>query len=119
MPSSCFLRDRTDYVRLFRRGQTVKADGWVLYYAPNRLNFPRFSVVISKRNVNLAVRRNRLSRQLRESFRQEWRWQLPALDFLFRATVPPAKNDIATTPRVICLQLLMRVASTSATVKRR
>lgn len=41
----------------------------LLLIYPNSLNHPRLGLVIGKKNVRLSVERNRIKRQLRESFR--------------------------------------------------
>lgn len=41
----------------------------LLLIHPNGLNHPRLGLVVSKKNVRLSVERNRIKRQLRESFR--------------------------------------------------
>lgn len=50
----------------------------------NDLDHPRLGLVIAKKKVRRAVDRNRLKRQIRDSFRQH-QAELPAYDILFLA----------------------------------
>ncbi|WP_019528677.1 ribonuclease P protein component [Dasania marina] len=51
---------------------------------PNRLDHPRLGLVIAKKNVRLAVQRNRVKRIIRESFRLN-QANIPALDIVVLA----------------------------------
>ena len=48
------------------------------------MDHPRLGIIIAKKNVKLAVERNRLKRQLRETYRKE-RQLLPNLDLVVLA----------------------------------
>src|SRR5690554_7797640 len=50
----------------------------------NQLGHPRLGLVIGKKNVKLAVDRNRIKRQIRESFRHS-QHQLPGVDIVIVA----------------------------------
>ena len=50
----------------------------------NTLNHPRLGIIIAKKNVKLAVQRNRIKRVLRESFRHQ-QHSLPAVDCIILA----------------------------------
>lgn len=50
----------------------------------NGLDHPRLGLVIAKKNVRLAVQRNRVKRIIRESFRLH-QHQLPSVDVIFLA----------------------------------
>ncbi|MBY4676576.1 ribonuclease P protein component [Marinobacterium arenosum] len=56
----------------------------LLLATPNGLSHPRIGFVISKKNVRRAVKRNRVRRIMRESFRLN-QHQLPAVDILVLA----------------------------------
>lgn len=50
----------------------------------NSLNHPRLGLVIAKKNIRLAVERNRIKRLIRDSFRLH-QHQLPAVDIVLLA----------------------------------
>ena len=50
----------------------------------NGLDHPRIGLVVGKKNARLAVSRNRIKRQVRESFRL-WQHRLPSVDIIFLA----------------------------------
>lgn len=50
----------------------------------NGLDHPRIGLVVGKKNARLAVSRNRIKRQVRESFRL-WQHRLPSADIIFLA----------------------------------
>ncbi|WP_205597736.1 ribonuclease P protein component [Paraferrimonas sp. SM1919] len=52
-----------------------------LLAVPNKLEHPRLGLTISKKNVKLACKRNRLKRIIRESYRLH-QHQLPAVDIV-------------------------------------
>ena len=58
----------------------------------NQLGHPRLGLVIGKKNVKLAVDRNRIKRQIRESFRHS-QHQLPGVDIVI-----VARRGIADSP---------------------
>ncbi|MBV1931048.1 MAG: ribonuclease P protein component [Porticoccaceae bacterium] len=51
---------------------------------PNELGRARLGLIIGKKNIGLAVNRNRVKRQARETFRHQHR-DLPAIDVIFLA----------------------------------
>ena len=48
------------------------------------MDTPRLGIIVAKKNVKLAVQRNRIKRLLRETFRNE-RFQLPKIDIIVLA----------------------------------
>ncbi|QAX82317.1 ribonuclease P protein component [Candidatus Pseudomonas adelgestsugas] len=48
---------------------TIPGNSTLLLARKNDLNYPRLGLVISKKNVKLSVKRNRLKRLIRETFR--------------------------------------------------
>ncbi len=71
-----FPRDRrllrpAEFQRIFKGADwRVSSATFTLLVVANELGHPRLGVALSKRQVRLAVERNRIRRQLRESFRQ-------------------------------------------------
>lgn len=56
----------------------------LLLARPNNLGYARLGLVIAKKNIRLANQRNRIKRQIRESFRRE-QDQLGAIDVIVLA----------------------------------
>ncbi len=81
-PKSTRLLNANDFVRVLRRARINVASGPLRVRAiANRMRCARLGLVVSKRGNALAVRRNRIKRILRETFRHE-RAQLPPLDLV-------------------------------------
>jgi len=62
----------------------VSAQGFLLLSRYSQLEHSRLGLVIGKKNVKLAVQRNRIKRQIREHFRKT-QAQLPAMDIVIIA----------------------------------
>ena len=65
------LSKRGEILNLLRRGKLERGEFWDFRFIPNTLGYARLVLVISKRHVPRAVRRNRLRRVIREFFRQQ------------------------------------------------
>ncbi|MEH6826096.1 MAG: ribonuclease P protein component [Motiliproteus sp.] len=69
-PRSSRLLNAGDYRTVFNGAQLKVSDRHLLILAtPNQLSHSRVGLVIAKKNVRLAVQRNRVKRIIRESFR--------------------------------------------------
>lgn len=79
------VRDSADYSRCYRTGRRHHGSLFVLYCAPNQLGHTRLGITVS-RKVGNAVRRQRMKRRIRETYRR-WsqRSQLPASDLVVHA----------------------------------
>lgn len=67
---SCRLLNASDYKNVFDNSQLkVSNKSFLVLACINTLQEPRVGLVISKKNVNKAVQRNRLKRHIRQSFR--------------------------------------------------
>lgn len=74
-----------EFQRVFRRAQYKVSHRYLLILAtPNRQQGPRLGLVIGKKNVRLAVQRNRIKRHIRESFRLK-QHNLPCVDAIVLA----------------------------------
>lgn len=74
-----------DFQRVFQRAKYKVSDRYLLILAtPNNLRRPRLGLVIGKKNVRLAVQRNRVKRHIRESFRLN-QHKLPSFDAIVLA----------------------------------
>ena len=81
--SSRLLKAR-DYKAVFDDAQLKASNRSVLFLAkPNGMPYSRLGLVIAKKNVPLAVQRNRIKRLLRESFRAHH--GLPGIDIVVLA----------------------------------
>ena len=90
MPDHCFRKDLrllkpAEFKRVFDntalRGSTPHL---LVLAAPNELNRPRVGFVLAKKQLKLAVDRNRVKRLVRESFRQH-QHDLASHDFVILA----------------------------------
>lgn len=79
------LLNASDYKAVFDDAPFRASNQHLLVLSkPNQKPQPRLGLVIAKKNVRLAVQRNRIKRILRESFRLN-QHQLPCLDFVVLA----------------------------------
>ncbi|WP_421867803.1 ribonuclease P protein component [Motiliproteus sp.] len=84
-PRRSRLLNAGDYRTVFNGAQLKVSDRHLLILAtPNSLPHPRVGLVIAKKNVRLAVQRNRVKRIIRESFRHQGE-VLPNLDIVVMA----------------------------------
>ncbi|WP_207060904.1 ribonuclease P protein component [Motiliproteus sp. SC1-56] len=79
------LLNAGDYRQVFNGAKIKVSDKHLLILAsPNPLSRPRLGLVIAKKNIRLAVHRNRVKRLVRETFRQQDP-ALPPLDIVVLA----------------------------------
>jgi len=78
------LLSRRDFQAVFARPRRSRDAFFTLLFCHNELGRPRLGLAISRRRVPRAVDRNRLKRQVRESFRHA-RPGLPAVDIVVMA----------------------------------
>lgn len=83
-PKSHRLLRPADYGKVFNDVQIkVPHRNFLVLATPNQLGHARIGLIFSKKNLKLAVQRNRIKRQVRESFRQQHR--LPEMDIIVLA----------------------------------
>ena len=64
------LRKKEDFDKVFQSHQyKIFIKGFSLFARANSLGYPRLGMVIAKRSIKLAVKRNSIKRRLRENFR--------------------------------------------------
>ncbi|MEN8189831.1 MAG: ribonuclease P protein component [Thermodesulfobacteriota bacterium] len=68
MPKTSLLRKPGEFERVYKQGKRLRGRGFALITLPNGLGFNRIGISIHRR-IKGAVRRNRLKRIIRESFR--------------------------------------------------
>ena len=80
-PKSSRLLTPRDYAKVFDNVQIrVPHRNFLILATLNHQDHPRVGLVFSKKNLKLAVQRNRIKRQVRETFRQQT--DLPPLDIV-------------------------------------
>jgi ribonuclease P protein component len=84
-PKAVRLLTASDYSDVFQDVQLRVSSKYFLILAKDqKLDETRLGIIVAKKNVKLAVQRNRIKRLLRESFRNE-RADLPKLDLIVLA----------------------------------
>ncbi|MGH1472045.1 MAG: ribonuclease P protein component [Cellvibrionaceae bacterium] len=79
------LLNSHDFQRVFKGAAYKVSHRHCLILAiPNALNHPRLGLVIAKKNIRLAVQRNRVKRAIRETFRLK-QHKLPNIDAIVLA----------------------------------
>jgi ribonuclease P protein component len=106
------LRSKPQFDAVYAAGRRVDDRFFGLRVKPNGLGFPRIGLAVAVKTAGNAVRRNRLRRLIRESFRLA-RHELPAVDIVVAAKFP-ATEAPPTTLRASLATLWKRVASTCA-----
>jgi ribonuclease P protein component len=69
----------------------------------NQLDHPRLGLVIAKKQLKLATRRNRFKRLIRESFRQS-RYTIPGMDIIVMARPATASSDSNSLNKILAKQ---------------
>ena len=76
------IRTATEFNRVFKqRNKPMRFNGFTIHYCANEHNCPRLGLAISRKAAGNAVRRNKLRRLIKESFRMHIP-QLSAIDFV-------------------------------------
>ena len=84
-PQSKRLLKPEDFRKVFTNSAyKVYCSGFVFLATPNNLSSPRLGFVMAKKNIKLAVQRNKYKRLLRESFRLN-QHSLPGIDIVVLA----------------------------------
>ena len=83
-PKQQRLLKSAEYRRVFAAHTVVRCQGLFGYIVENPYNSPRLGLVVAKHQINKAVKRNRIKRLVRESFRRR-REHLPAVDMIIVA----------------------------------
>lgn len=86
MTGQAFSRDyrllkAADYQYVFASARRFGNPNFTLLVRTNSLGYPRLGLAIAKKNVKLAVDRNRIKRLIRESFRHKTT-TLPSVDII-------------------------------------
>ena len=86
------LRVAGEFRQVFSKGQRHRTSCLTMVAYPNQLGYARLGLAISKKAIRLSVGRNRVKRQIRESFRHQ-RHLLIGYDLV--VTVAPAAARIS------------------------
>jgi ribonuclease P protein component len=107
------LRSKLQFDAIYASGRRIDDRFFGLRVKPNGLAHPRLGLAVAVKTAGSAVARNRLRRQVRESFRLA-QHELPAVDIVVAAKIP-AREALASTLRASLATLWQRVATTCAT----
>jgi ribonuclease P protein component len=83
-PRSRRLLTAEDYKKVFNNPVKLVCPPFTLLAVPNQVKHPRLGLIVAKKNVKSAVKRNRLKRLCRQSFRLAQN-ELPAVDIVLLA----------------------------------
>lgn len=86
------LRQAADYKAVFAKGQRRTDACFTVISLPSDERSARLGMVVSRKVSKLAVQRNRIKRQIRESFRQH-RTELPNVELVIMARYSAAKRS--------------------------
>ena len=92
-PKAVRLLTASDYSNVFQDVQLrVSSQNFLILAKDQKSETARLGIIVAKKNVKLAVQRNRIKRLLRESFRNE-RESLPKLDIIVLAKKGANQTD--------------------------
>jgi ribonuclease P protein component len=106
------LRSKPQFDAVYAGGRRIDDRFFALRVRPNGLPHPRVGLAVAVKTAGNAVKRNRLRRLVRESFRQA-QFTLPGVDVVVAAKFPAAEAP-ATSLRDSLATLWKRVATTCA-----
>ena len=89
-PRQLRIRSGSTFSRVYREGRRARGELMIVVGAPNGLDHPRLGLSVGKRIWKSAVKRNRVRRVFRESFRLSCS-ELPPLDLVLIPAVPKLK----------------------------
>ena len=107
------LRSKLQFDAVYAGGRRIDDRFFGLRVKPNGLAHPRVGLAVAVKTAGNAVKRNRLRRLVKESFRLA-QFELPGVDVVVAAKFPAAEAP-ATALRASLATLWKRVASTCAT----
>jgi ribonuclease P protein component len=106
------LRSKLQFDAIYAGGRRIDDRFFALRIKPNGLGHPRVGLAVAVKTAGNAVKRNRLRRMVRESFRLN-QFELPAVDIVVAAKFPASEAPV-TSLRASLATLWKRVASTCA-----
>ena len=106
------LRSKPQFDAVYASGRRIDDRFFALRVKPNGLEVPRVGLAVAIKTAGNAVKRNRLRRLVRESFRLA-QLNLPAVDIVVAAKFPAAGAPVVSL-RASLATLWQRVAATCA-----
>lgn len=79
-----YLKSKEQFNYVFQKPKKRASKSFALFFRANNLDHPRIGFIISKKNVALAVQRNRIKRVVKEFFRLNYS-DLENVDVVFFA----------------------------------
>ncbi|MCZ6527266.1 MAG: ribonuclease P protein component [Candidatus Dadabacteria bacterium] len=83
-PKELKIRKTSQYEEIFGKSKRLRSKYFDILYVQNSLGYSRAGLVVSKKNVRSAVKRNRIKRLVREVFRNN-KSLFDSLDVVFLA----------------------------------
>jgi ribonuclease P protein component len=105
------LKKKWEFERVYRNGRRYWNKTFVIYIMPNKINITRLGLTVSKK-VGKSVKRNRVKRLIRESFRLSQEQIMPGYDIVVVAQ-PCAYGLKCQQARLELLSLLRRAGIVS------
>lgn len=99
MIARIFRLQKKDIEKIFKKGQVVRFNDFLVRYAPNRTKHARFAIVIPKKTLAKAHDRNRARRLIYEFIlNNQVLWNNKNLDlalFMRKVDIPAVKEGLA------------------------
>lgn len=111
LPNAERLKKRREFERIYKKGRRYWNKTFVIYVLPNGMDNSRLGLTVSKK-VGKSVKRNRVKRLIRESFRLSKEQIMPGYDIVVVAR-PPAYGLKCQQARSELLSLLRRAGIVS------
>lgn len=92
-PQTYRINRSLDFQKILSRGKKIRSRYFNFYVLPNNLSHSRIAFVIAKKNLRSAVKRNKVKRSIRESFRHN-KQVLEGFDIILIAQSPIINCDI-------------------------
>lgn len=103
------LRCKAQFDCVFKHRKRLYGRCFLVYHCPNQQAHARLGIIASKRNVRLAVDRNRIRRLIKEQFRLQQN-VLPPIDTVF--LVNKGSGELTNAELTQCIRVLLSKLST-------
>jgi len=71
-PRQYRLKKKKDFEGVYKKGKTISNEYFLFKFIENDLENPRIGIIVSRRVLNKAVKRNLLKRRIREAIRNNF-----------------------------------------------
>ncbi|TXI26808.1 MAG: ribonuclease P protein component [Nitrosomonas oligotropha] len=109
LPKSYRLHKATEFAAVINLRCQINGDLIQIYMKPNEFEYARLGLIVSKRMERSAVKRNKIKRILRETFRKNRFYdQTIKMDWVIRLRRPVPRNELkklAAETQLLMLQL--------------